>query len=99
MLSGDRERDLRHEAVDLQINNASGELVASADTAEIVAASGGRALRDCGKEAVDLGFGDPVMATLGLHCLDLALVDPLLQGWIADAKNLAGIAHRIKFWS
>ena len=73
-LSADRERHLRHQAVDLDVRHAAHQLVASADAAEVAAAFGSVsvfAVRD--KGTGPLPFRNAMMATRRLHRAEFTL--------------------------
>src|SRR6266404_941407 len=102
MLTGDVQRYLREEAAGLNAHHSSHELVASADAPE-VAAQLTRLLvlmAGTGQKTVEFAFGDAVVTAYCLHGAQFLLVDPKLQGWIADSqhpRDLAGLQHLFFF--
>src|SRR5258708_3407739 len=96
MLARDRQRHLGHQALNLQVDDAAGKLVASADFSEGLSAGGYRASpRNGRKQAVDFGFRYAMMPARGLDRFDLAFVNPLLQCGITDAQHLADVANGV----
>jgi len=88
LLLADRQPNLGQQTAVLHFQDAPDQLVAAADLAEIHAARFDVAMTQLSwKQAVDFAFGDAVVASRRLHRLDLSVVDPLLQGWIADTQN------------
>src|ERR1700739_779990 len=84
-LASDGELDLGEQAVIFQLDDAPGELIASADGSHHLALCSFRTF-GLVKEAVELGLGNTVMAAGCFGGLELALVDPLLDGGVGDAE-------------
>ena len=92
MLATDREIYLSHESTDFYVGN---ELVPPAYSPEI-----GTTLCNVAvfcrliEEPVDFFLWDAMVSASSLHRSDFPLVDPLFQGWIADAQHLRGFTRR-----
>src|SRR5208337_1835601 len=94
VLLADCERNLRQESAEFDGDDAPDELVAPADLAEIAAACGDvAALKLLRNQPVDFRFRHAMVPAGRLGALDLAVVDPLLQRRIADAKDAGGFAR------
>jgi len=94
VLAADRKRDLRDEAADADVRNATDELIAAADAAEARTAI--RRLfprRAAVEKAIDFLFGDPVVSAGGSNSANLPLVDPLFESRVADAQDLGCVAR------
>jgi hypothetical protein len=89
---------LRHETFDPNFNDATNQLVASANTAKGGAALSRLLAKRFEKEAVNLAEWHPMMPASGFHRTQLALVDPLLQAGVADAQGYGGIARTQQFF-
>ncbi len=90
-LPSHRESDLSNQAAHTDVDDTADQLIAAADAlvghaalAFIVAA---RAV----KQSVNFGLRDPVVASGRLHGSELAVIDPLLDGWVADLKLNGGV--------
>ena len=98
VLLADGERNLGKQAAKFHFKHAADELIASADSAEVAAASfEAAAFEFSGDEAVDFAFGDAVVATGSLDGLNFFAIDPLFEGGIADAQDVGGFARGEKF--
>jgi hypothetical protein len=84
-LATDGKFDLGHEALDFEIDDAADELIASADGAHHLALGRVGTLRFV-EHAVELGFGDAVVAAGSLNGFDFLVVDPLLDGGVGDSE-------------
>ena len=95
VLPADRKLHLSHQSIDFHVGNSSNELVPPADPTEI-----GAALRDvpafrCSIEKpVDFLLWDTMVSAGCLNRSNFPFVDPLFQGWIADAQHLRGFTRR-----
>src|SRR5258708_2254811 len=95
VLLPDGQPDLRQQPAKFHFQHASDELVAAADLTQIATPGlDAAALELFGKQAVDLALRYAMVSTGGLHGLDFSVVDPLLQGGIADAQNIRRFARR-----
>src|SRR6267378_247573 len=80
MLLSDRQRDLRQQPADLdQISPPRFDV---------------SALQLLRKQAVDFALRHAMVPAGRFHRLDLSVVDPLLQGGIADAQNIRRFPRR-----
>jgi len=91
-LAADGEADLGEQAFDFEVDNAADELIAAADGAHHLA------LRSFGasgfvEEGVEFRFGNAIVAARRFDGLQLAAIDPLLDGRIRDAKAHCGFAR------
>ncbi len=108
VLLSDRQPHLRQKPAKFHFQHAPDELVAAADLAQIAAPRLDAAALELlgkqpvdltlllGKQPVDLTFRHAMMPAGGLHRLDFSVVDPLLQGGIADAENVGRFPGRQK---
>src|SRR5579884_2293308 len=98
VLFADGEGDLGKQPAELYGDDASDELVAAADSAEITAARDNVASVQFFREhAVDFAFRNAVMATRSFRGLDLTAIDPLLERGIADAEDAGGFSRGKEF--
>lgn len=98
VLAANGQADLRHQAVNLHLGDAAHELVAPGDASKSGPAFDGLFPLRCAIQiSIDFFFGNPVMATSRADRSDFSVVDPLLQGGIADAENLRRLARRKQF--
>src|SRR5579884_747324 len=98
VLFADGEGDLGKQPAELYGDDASDELVAAADSAEITAARDNVASVQFFREhAVDFAFRNAVVATRSFRGLDLTAIDPLLERRVADAEDAGGFARSKKF--
>src|SRR6266705_1034664 len=95
VLLADRQRDLGQQPAEFERHHATDELVSPADLAKI---SPPRfnvpALQLPRNQAINLALGHAVVAAGCLHGFNFSVVDPLLQGGIADAQNIRRLARR-----
>src|SRR5207253_838903 len=97
VLFPDGQCDLREQAAEFDAHDAPNQLVSPADLAEISPPRLNITMTELpGKHPVDLAFRQAVMTAGRLHRLDFSVVDPLLQGGIADAQNVGGFPRRQK---
>ena len=93
VLFADPQSDLSEQTVILDGDDAADELIAAADFAEIATASGEcAAFEFLGDEAIDFAFRDAMVPAGSFGCFEFAMVDPLLEGGIADAEDVSGFA-------
>src|SRR5258708_412749 len=98
MLAADGNCHLRQQALNLELNNSSYELVTSADFSEVFSSGlDGTAPGNGRQQAVNLGFRNAMVTTWRLYSLDLAFVDPLLQRRIAHTEHFARMPDGIQF--
>lgn len=94
-MATDGERYLGHQSLCLDIRDTADELIPATDPAEIVAALLNIAsFAGAIEKFIDLLFRDAMVTTGGFDRSDLALIDPLFEGGIADAQNLGRFAGR-----
>src|SRR5262249_24696429 len=99
VLAPERQSHLRHQAFNLELYNPAHKLVASADLSEVFSALLHRpTLWNSGQKAINLGFRNTMMPTRCFDCLDLALVNPLLQRRVAYTQHFARLAHGNQSW-
>jgi hypothetical protein len=84
-LAADGETDLGEEAFDFEIDDAADELIAAADGAHHLALRGFGAFGFV-EERVQFRFGNAVVTARGFDGLELAAIDPLLDGGVGDAE-------------
>src|SRR6476646_4141979 len=93
-LSANRQGDLCHDSVDLDIEDAPYQLVAGADLPELSATLWNRQAPFCKvKVFVQLALGNTVMSALGLDGENLTGMDPSLQRGITDAEHLGSVTR------
>src|SRR6266478_3486914 len=95
MLLSNRHPNLGQQAAVLHFQHAPNQLIAPADLAEIdppcFDTAAFQFFRD---HAVALTLWNAMMPARRLHGLELSVVDPLLQGRIADAQNICRFSRR-----
>lgn len=84
-LAADGEFDLAEEAIEFEFDDATDELVSSADAAHHFSFWSVWAFGFM-EEAVEFGFGDAVVSSGGFDGFDFAAVDPLLHGGVGDTE-------------
>ena len=95
MLLADRQRDLCEQPAELDRHHAPDQLVAPADLTKIPTPRFDVPVAQLfGKQSVDLALRHAMVAAGRLYRLDLSVVDPLLQGGIADAENVGRFPRR-----
>src|SRR6266446_7300472 len=95
MLLSNRHPNLGQQAAVLHFQHAPNQLIAPADLAEIAAPRfDTAAFQFFRNHAVDLALRNAMMPARRLHGLELPVVDPLLQGRIADAQNICRFSRR-----
>src|SRR6266403_1586058 len=95
VLLANRHPNLRQQAAVLHFQNAPNQLIAPADLAEIATPCFDTAAFQFFRDhAVDLTLWNAMMPARRLHGLELSVVDPLLQGGIADAQNICRFSRR-----
>jgi len=97
-LVADAQADLREESFHPDLVDYSAQLVPPAEGDDHALwppgtprCSGHPAL--CGQQTIDLQFRNPMMAAAGANRSDGALIDPLLECGVTDAKPLRGRAN------
>src|SRR5262249_34498681 len=94
MLFANCQSDLGEQAAVLDIHDPADQLVAATDLAESATTGGDvAALELLGNQTVDFAFGYAVVAAGRFRRADFAMVDPLLEGRIADAQNICGFTR------
>ncbi len=94
MLVSDGEGHLGKESARLDVDHAAHKLVAPADPPEIAATlSDVEPRRNAVKKTVDFRLRHAVVTASGFDGAEFPLVNPLLEGWIADAQDLGGLAR------
>src|SRR6266404_1972518 len=89
LLFANLQRDLREQAAVFHVEDAAEQLIAAADFAEIAAPRlNVAAVQLCGNQTVNLALVDPVVSAGSLRGFELATINPLLQGRIADAQDI-----------
>jgi hypothetical protein len=82
VLLADGESNLREQAVELDLQHATDQLIAAADLAKIAAPCLDlSALQICRNQAIDLALGNTMMAAGSFYRLEFVAIDPLLQAW------------------
>lgn len=98
MLPADRQRYLRHQSAGFDVRHATDKLIAPADTAKVCSSFCDFAFLFASvQKLVHFFFGDSVVATRRLYRANLALINPLLQSWVADPQHLRRLARREQF--
>lgn len=93
LLAADRQRDLGHDAVHFNVNDAPDQLIACADSSKLGATLGqGHALIGKVKVLVQFTLRNPVMAALSLNRPDFSGVDPSLESGITDPEYFGSVA-------
>jgi len=96
-LPADGKRDLRHESVGFDLRDAPNKLVAPADAAEGLAAFGNRTSFGFAiQELVNFWLRYAVVASGGLHGVNLAFVNPLFQRGVTDTEDLGRFARGVQ---
>src|SRR5581483_8969444 len=86
-----RERDLAHESADTDVNNSADKLITAADARVADAAFFFVTPTRSIEQAVHFGLRNAVVPSGSLHGAKLAMVDPLLDGGVADLKLDRGV--------
>src|SRR5215510_10074237 len=89
-LTADLDADLREQAVVAHLGDLAEKLIAAADGVQTDRLSLRFALIGSA-DTLDLAPWNAMMAPRGLHRFDLALVYPLLERRVADARKLRGL--------
>src|SRR5215472_7008374 len=92
-LPGNRQTHLRHQPIYFDLEHPAHELIAAADPAKVSPALGARLDLAAGNEPGQLGFRDAVVAAGRGYRAQLARVDPLLEGGVADSQPGSGLAR------
>src|SRR5262249_15585636 len=89
-LTADLDADLREQAVEAHFGDLAEKLIAAADGVQTDRLS--LRFTPIGPdEALDLAPRDAMMAASSLHRFDLAVVNPLLERRVTDARKLRGL--------
>jgi hypothetical protein len=93
LLAADRQCDLGHDAIHLDVNDAADQLITRADSSKLGAAlRQGHPLFSKVEVLVQFAFRNPVMPALSLDRPDCSRVDPSLERRVTDAENLGSVA-------
>src|SRR5215467_525921 len=86
-LTGNRQPNLRHQSIHLDLEHSAHQLVAAADLAKALPALGTGFDLAAGNKPGQLGFRNAMVAAGRGYCAQLARIDPLLQRGITDSQT------------